>query len=107
LKEEALNRTVRKTRFGSGYGPVVRQTAKRMDISLGPKKTNLIHQQARYLLRHKCRNVTITQSTENDVQYRFMEKTEMILTVALSNPLGTRDYFLRNYLISEILGTKM
>jgi hypothetical protein len=27
LKEEALNRSVRKTRFGRGYGPVVRQTA--------------------------------------------------------------------------------
>ena len=26
LKEEALDRTVWKTRFGSGYGPVVRQT---------------------------------------------------------------------------------
>jgi hypothetical protein len=27
LKEEALDRTVRRTRFGRGYGPVVRQTA--------------------------------------------------------------------------------
>ena len=27
LKEEALGRTVWKTRFGRGYGPVVRQTA--------------------------------------------------------------------------------
>jgi hypothetical protein len=28
LKEEALDRTLRVTRFGRGYGPVVRQTAK-------------------------------------------------------------------------------
>jgi hypothetical protein len=27
LKEEALDRTVWRTRFGRGYGPVVRQTA--------------------------------------------------------------------------------
>jgi hypothetical protein len=27
LKEEALDRTVRRTRFGRGYGPVVRPTA--------------------------------------------------------------------------------
>jgi transcription elongation GreA/GreB family factor len=27
LKEEALDRTVRRTGFGRGYGPVVRQTA--------------------------------------------------------------------------------
>jgi hypothetical protein len=27
LKEEALDRTVWRTRFGSGYGPVLRQTA--------------------------------------------------------------------------------
>jgi hypothetical protein len=26
LKEEALDRTVRRTRFGRGYGPVLRQT---------------------------------------------------------------------------------
>jgi hypothetical protein len=28
LKEEALDRTLWRTRFGRGYGPVVRQTAK-------------------------------------------------------------------------------
>jgi hypothetical protein len=28
LKEEALDRTPWRTRFGRGYGPVVRQTAK-------------------------------------------------------------------------------
>jgi len=28
LKEEALDRTVRNVRFGRGFGPVVRQTAK-------------------------------------------------------------------------------
>jgi hypothetical protein len=28
LKEEALDRTVWRTRFGRGFGPVVRQTAK-------------------------------------------------------------------------------
>ena len=28
LKEEALDRTVRRARFGRGFGPVVRQTAK-------------------------------------------------------------------------------
>jgi hypothetical protein len=32
LKEEALGRTVWRTRFGRGYGPVVRQTAERMNI---------------------------------------------------------------------------
>jgi hypothetical protein len=28
LKEEALDRTLWRTRFGSGYGPVVRQTTR-------------------------------------------------------------------------------
>jgi hypothetical protein len=28
LKEEALDRTLLRTRFGRGYGPVVRQTSK-------------------------------------------------------------------------------
>ena len=28
LKEEALDRTMRRARFGRGFGPVVRQTAK-------------------------------------------------------------------------------
>jgi hypothetical protein len=31
LKEEALDRTVWRTRFGRGFGPVVRQTAKLMN----------------------------------------------------------------------------
>jgi hypothetical protein len=30
LKEEALDRTLWRTRFGRGYGPVVRQTAEWM-----------------------------------------------------------------------------
>ena len=30
LKEEALDRTVRRARFGRGFGPVVRQTTKCM-----------------------------------------------------------------------------
>ena len=33
LKEEALDRTMWKARFGRGFGPVVRQTAKRMKHS--------------------------------------------------------------------------
>jgi hypothetical protein len=32
LKEEALDRTQWRTRFGSGYGPVVRQTAEWMKV---------------------------------------------------------------------------
>jgi hypothetical protein len=35
LKEEALDRTLRRTRFGRGYGPVVRQTAEWMNEVLG------------------------------------------------------------------------
>jgi hypothetical protein len=35
LKEEALDRTVWRARFGRGFGPVVRQTAKRMNDNLG------------------------------------------------------------------------
>jgi hypothetical protein len=31
LKEEALNRTLWRTRFGRGYGPVVRQTTEWMN----------------------------------------------------------------------------
>jgi hypothetical protein len=31
LKEEALDRTLWRTRFGRGYGPVVRQTTERMN----------------------------------------------------------------------------
>ena len=34
LKEEALGRTGRRTRFGSGYGPVVGQTTQRMNVIL-------------------------------------------------------------------------
>jgi hypothetical protein len=34
LKEEALDRTVCRVRFGRGFGPVVRQTAKLMKIFL-------------------------------------------------------------------------
>jgi len=32
LKEEALDRTMWRTRFGRGFGPVVRQTAKWMNV---------------------------------------------------------------------------
>jgi hypothetical protein len=35
LKEEALDRTLWRTRFGRGYGPVVRQTAELMNLILG------------------------------------------------------------------------
>jgi hypothetical protein len=34
LKEEALDRTQWKIRFGRGYGPVVRQTTEWMNIGL-------------------------------------------------------------------------
>jgi hypothetical protein len=34
LKEEALDRTMWRTRFGRGYGPVVRQTAELMNNTL-------------------------------------------------------------------------
>jgi hypothetical protein len=34
LKEEALDRTLWRTRFGRGYGPVVRQTAEWMMLVL-------------------------------------------------------------------------
>jgi hypothetical protein len=34
LKEEALDRTLWRTRFGRGYGPVVRQTTEWMNVSL-------------------------------------------------------------------------
>jgi len=33
LKEEALDRTMWRARFGRGFGPVVRQTTKRMDVN--------------------------------------------------------------------------
>jgi hypothetical protein len=41
LKEEALDRTMWRARFGRGFGPVVRQTAKKkiMDLTKG----NFIH----------------------------------------------------------------
>jgi hypothetical protein len=41
LKEEALDRTMWRARFGRGFGPVVRQTAKWMKVCVGA-----------YLLRH-------------------------------------------------------
>jgi hypothetical protein len=47
LKEEALDRTVWRTRFGSGYRPGVRQTAGWMD-------TRLRHQSTCFLLRQNC-----------------------------------------------------
>jgi len=34
-KEEALDRTVWRARFGRGFGPVVRQTTKRMNSECG------------------------------------------------------------------------
>jgi hypothetical protein len=34
LKEAALDRTVRRTCFGRGYGPVVRQTTKGMNLPI-------------------------------------------------------------------------
>jgi hypothetical protein len=36
LKEEALDRTMWRTRFGRGFGPVVRQTAKGMNKFFRP-----------------------------------------------------------------------
>jgi len=33
LKEEALDRTMWRVRFGRGFGPVVRQTTKLMNVS--------------------------------------------------------------------------
>jgi len=38
LKEEALDRTVRRAGFGRGFGPVVRRTIKFMNDSLGKNK---------------------------------------------------------------------
>jgi hypothetical protein len=35
LKEEALDRTMWRARFGRGFGPVVRQTAKLMSLVWG------------------------------------------------------------------------
>jgi hypothetical protein len=34
LKEEALDRTMWRARFGNGFGPVVRQTAKWININV-------------------------------------------------------------------------
>jgi hypothetical protein len=39
LKDEALDRTMWRTRFGRGFGPVVRQTAKRMTFAVGRGKS--------------------------------------------------------------------
>jgi hypothetical protein len=36
LKEEALDRTLWRTRFGRGYGPVVRQTTEWNEITISP-----------------------------------------------------------------------
>jgi hypothetical protein len=35
LKEEALDRTLWRTRFGRGYGPVVRQATGSMNVTVG------------------------------------------------------------------------
>jgi hypothetical protein len=37
LKEEAFYRTLWRARFGRGFGPVVRQTTKRMNVSTCPE----------------------------------------------------------------------
>jgi len=34
LKEEALDRTMWRARFGRGFGPVVRQTNKRINVDV-------------------------------------------------------------------------
>jgi len=34
IEKEAVDRTLCRTRFGSGYGPVVRQTAERMNVKV-------------------------------------------------------------------------
>jgi hypothetical protein len=43
LKEEAPDRTLWRTRFGRGYGPVVRQTAKRISEWCGPEGLQELH----------------------------------------------------------------
>ena len=40
LKEEALDRTMWRARFGRGFGPVVRQTAKCLAVNLGAQFGN-------------------------------------------------------------------
>jgi hypothetical protein len=40
LKEEALDRTTWRARFGRGFGPVVRQTTKLMNMVLNMKMGN-------------------------------------------------------------------
>jgi hypothetical protein len=42
LKEEALDRTLWRTRFGRGYGPVVRQTTERMNAGLSRAACTLV-----------------------------------------------------------------
>ena len=44
LKEEALDRTMWRARFGTGFGPVVRQTTKRMTVpNWGTGTAHLLH----------------------------------------------------------------
>ena len=40
LKEEALDRTMWRARFGRGFGPVVRQTTKRMNVFIKLKQSH-------------------------------------------------------------------
>jgi hypothetical protein len=41
LKEEALDRTMWRARFGRGFGPVVRETAERNESSHSAKRNGL------------------------------------------------------------------
>jgi len=53
------------------------------------RKQILTFRYARFLLRKKCLNSTHILRRENDVQYEFMEKTEILLKGTLPNPLVT------------------
>jgi hypothetical protein len=50
LKEEALDRTMWRSRFGRGFGPVVRQTAKLIAVTLAQQHTDTA------LLCSHCKN---------------------------------------------------
>jgi len=74
LKEEALDRTPRRTRFGRSYGPVVKQTIKLMN-----NKISIIDHRGRYRnALQSTMKVSIVQIVENLKSGNFSKDSQYV-----------------------------
>jgi hypothetical protein len=79
LKEEALDRTLWRTRFGRGYGPIVKQTTDRMNIK-GSHRTRI---RGRSLegVRNPTKNLTHDVHKTNFETWTYGIRTTVLRTV--------------------------